>query len=139
MPTMSAPAALASSALAPWANTATRLVLPVPAGSTDGAAHDLVGLLGVDAQLHGDVDRFVELGGGAVLDDASARRRSRIQLGAVDLALQRGLLSSSAMFRPFHRDAHRRAEPAMVFTAASMSAAVRSFILVLAISSSWAR
>src|SRR5574343_629238 len=34
MPTMSAPAALASSALAPWANTATRAVLPVPLGST---------------------------------------------------------------------------------------------------------
>eukprot|EP01139_Manchomonas_bermudensis_P006306 Amastigsp_a176903_12.p4 type:complete len:181 gc:universal Amastigsp_a176903_12:921-379(-) len=34
MPTMSAPAALASSALAPCANTATRLVLPVPLGST---------------------------------------------------------------------------------------------------------
>mmetsp|Transcript_23362 Transcript_23362/g.55502 ORF Transcript_23362/g.55502 Transcript_23362/m.55502 type:complete len:278 (+) Transcript_23362:10383-11216(+) len=34
MPTTSAPAALASSALAPWANTATRLVLPVPLGIT---------------------------------------------------------------------------------------------------------
>src|SRR5690606_36052423 len=33
-PTTSAPAALASSALAPCANTATRLVLPVPLGST---------------------------------------------------------------------------------------------------------
>src|SRR6476620_10871560 len=34
MPTTSAPAALASSALAPWANTATRVVLPVPLGNT---------------------------------------------------------------------------------------------------------
>ena len=34
IPTMSAPAALASSALAPWAKTATRTVLPVPAGRT---------------------------------------------------------------------------------------------------------
>ncbi len=33
-PTISAPAALASSALTPWANTATRTVLPVPLGST---------------------------------------------------------------------------------------------------------
>src|SRR5665811_841036 len=33
-PTMSAPAAFASSALAPCANTATRTVLPVPLGST---------------------------------------------------------------------------------------------------------
>ena len=34
IPTISAPAALASSALAPCANTATRTVLPVPAGRT---------------------------------------------------------------------------------------------------------
>src|SRR6218665_2249737 len=34
MPTTSAPAARASSALAPWAKTATRLVLPVPLGIT---------------------------------------------------------------------------------------------------------
>src|SRR5690606_37616704 len=33
-PTISAPASLAASALSPWANTATRTVLPVPAGST---------------------------------------------------------------------------------------------------------
>src|SRR3546814_10635258 len=34
MPTASAPAALASSALAPCANTATRTDLPLPCGST---------------------------------------------------------------------------------------------------------
>ncbi len=34
MPTASAPAALASSALAPWANTATRTLLPEPCGRT---------------------------------------------------------------------------------------------------------
>src|SRR5450830_60867 len=34
IPTMSAPAALAASAFSPDANTATRTVLPVPAGST---------------------------------------------------------------------------------------------------------
>src|SRR5690606_16853802 len=33
MPTLSAPAASAASALAPWVNTATRTVLPVPWGS----------------------------------------------------------------------------------------------------------
>ncbi len=33
-PTMSAPAFFAFSALAPWVNTATRTVLPVPRGST---------------------------------------------------------------------------------------------------------
>ena len=50
----------------PWANTATRLVLPVPLGITHGATHHLVRLLGIDAQLHGHVDRFVELGGGGI-------------------------------------------------------------------------
>ena len=34
MPTSSAPAALACSALSPWAKTATRTDLPVPAGNT---------------------------------------------------------------------------------------------------------
>ena len=34
MPTNSAPAAFAACALSPWANTATRTFLPVPAGST---------------------------------------------------------------------------------------------------------
>ena len=33
-PTISAPASLAASAFAPWANTATRTVLPVPLGNT---------------------------------------------------------------------------------------------------------
>jgi hypothetical protein len=54
-------------------------------GHHDGAAHDLVGLLGVDAELHRDVDRFVELGGGAFLDQRQ-RVVERVQLGAVDLA-----------------------------------------------------
>ena len=49
IPTTSAPAALASSALAPWANTATRVVLPGAVGQHHGATHHLVGLLGVDA------------------------------------------------------------------------------------------
>src|SRR5438034_11162165 len=34
MPTMSAPASFAAFALSPWANTAIRIFLPVPAGST---------------------------------------------------------------------------------------------------------
>jgi len=56
-------------------------------GQHDRAAHHLVGLLGVDAELHGDVDRLVELGSGAVLDDGQ-RISQGVQLVAVDLALQ---------------------------------------------------
>jgi hypothetical protein len=48
-------------------------------GHHDGAAHHLVGLLGVDAQLHGHVDGFIELGGGAVLDERQ-RVVERVQL-----------------------------------------------------------
>jgi hypothetical protein len=51
----------------------------------DRAANDLVGLLGVDAELDGDVDRLVELGGRALLDERE-RVVERIELGAVDLA-----------------------------------------------------
>ena len=55
-PTMSAPAALASSALAPRANTATRTVLPVPFGRLTDAADHLVGVARVDAEVHRDFD-----------------------------------------------------------------------------------
>ncbi|VDO17388.1 unnamed protein product [Brugia timori] len=60
-------------------------------GQHDGATHDLVRLLRVDAELHGHVDRFVELGGGGFLDDGD-RVSQRVQLGAVDLAFERLLL-----------------------------------------------
>jgi hypothetical protein len=62
--------------------------LPVPAGKHDGAAHQLVGFLGIDAEVHGDVDGFVELGGGAFLDQAQ-RLGNGIGLVAVDLGTQR--------------------------------------------------
>ena len=41
------------------------------------AAHHLVGVLGIDAEVHRDLDRLVELRLGARLDDASPPRRSR--------------------------------------------------------------
>jgi hypothetical protein len=50
----------------------------------DRAAHQLVGLLGIDAQIDGNVDRLVELGGRAFLDQAQ-RIADRIGLVAVDL------------------------------------------------------
>ena len=36
----------------------------------DGAAHHLVGFTGIDAQVHGQIDGLVELGGGRFLDQA---------------------------------------------------------------------
>jgi hypothetical protein len=56
-PTMSAPAAVASSALAPRANTATRTVRPVPFGRLHHAADHLVGVARIDAEVHRDLDR----------------------------------------------------------------------------------
>ena len=54
-------------------------------GQHDGAAHDLVGLLRVDAELHGHVDRFIELRGGAFLHERQCGI-DRVQLGRLDLA-----------------------------------------------------
>jgi len=54
----------------------------------DRTADHLVGLLRVDAELHGDVDRLVELGAGAFLDQRE-RGLDRIQLARVDLGADR--------------------------------------------------
>ena len=62
-PTMSAPAAVAFSALSPWAKTATRTVLPMPCGKRDRAADVLVALARVDPEVRRDLDRLVELRG----------------------------------------------------------------------------
>ena len=54
-------------------------------GQHDGAAHDLVRLLRVDAQLHRHVDGFIELGDGEILDERD-RVVEAVQLQRVDLA-----------------------------------------------------
>src|SRR5690606_23285812 len=106
----------------------------------DRAPDDLVRLAGIHAELDGDVDRLVELRLGALLHEAQ-RIAERIQLLAIDLLADRlhalghpGHDQTPSTFRPM-----LRAEPTSVRTAASMSAAVRSGILVFAISSSCAR
>jgi uncharacterized UPF0146 family protein len=59
----------------------------------------LVGLLGIDAEIDGHVDRLVELGGGAFLDQAQ-RIAERIGLVAVDLGQYRlNALGCFAMIR----------------------------------------
>ena len=109
-------------------------------GQHDSATHDLVGFLGIDAELHGHVDGLIELGVGEFFDDAQGIGQ-RVQLVAVDLACRRlfDFWSAWSFTTPSTVTPIERAEPAMVRTAASRSAAVMSFILVLAISSSWAR
>ena len=44
-----------------------RTSLPVPDGQGDGAAHHLVGLAGIDAEAHRQLDGLVELGRGQAL------------------------------------------------------------------------
>src|SRR5690606_21648938 len=102
--------------------------------------HQLVGFTRIDTQVDRDVDGLVELGGRTTLHEVE-RLRNGIDAVTVDLGAQRlnafGKLCHDQ--RPSTVMPMLRAEPAMVRTAASMSAAVRSFILVVAISSTWAR
>src|SRR5262249_12284035 len=116
-------------------------------GHHHSAADDLVGLLGVDAELDGDVDRLVELRRRALLDDRE-RVVDGVELGAVDLALGRllalgqlGLPVVGGHGQPIPSTVMpiERAVPATVRTAASRSAPVRSRCLALAISSTWPR
>ena len=105
-------------------------------GQHDRTTDDLVRLACIDAEVHSDIDRLVELGGGALLDQTQGVG-DRIGLVAVNLGAQR--LNSLGQLRHDYRPSTvmpmLRAEPAMVRTAASISEAVRSGILVLAISS----
>jgi hypothetical protein len=87
---MSAPAALGFISLCALGKHSHTLGLAGAVRQNDSATNHLVRLLGVDAKLHGHVDRFVELGGGAFLDDAQGISQW-IQLVAVDLA-RKGLL-----------------------------------------------
>ena len=132
MPTMSAPAARGFFGLGALREHGDALGLAGAVGHHDGAANDLVGLLRVDAELHGDVDRLVELGGRAFLDERE-RVVERVQLGAVDLACER-LLALGQLGHdqtPSTVMPIERAVPAMVRTAASRSAPVRSLHLDL--------
>jgi hypothetical protein len=96
----------------------------------------LVRLLGIHAQLHGHVDGFIELGGCSFLHQRHGVSES-VQLVGINLALESFcFLVNLAIYTPSTITPIERAEPAMVRTAASTSAAFMSFSLVLAISSS---
>src|SRR5690606_38927479 len=105
-------------------------------GQYDRATHELVGFLGIDAQLYCNVDRLIELGRGSFLDQLQ-RFGSGIQLVAIDLGGDggRALGQFSHAYTPSTVMPMLRAVPATVRTAASKSAAVKSGSLVFAISS----
>src|SRR5258708_1144545 len=105
----------------------------------DRPAHGLVGFLRVDAELDRHIDGLIELRDRRLLDDLQ-----RIEHGVIPVVLTHlrpGLfpLRELAHFTPSTVTPIERALPAIVRTAASRSAAVRSGILALAISSAWAR
>src|SRR5438105_2373938 len=113
-------------------------LLPGAVGEAHGAAHHLVGVLGIDPEAHRDIDRLVEFG---------VRRRFHlvhglargVQLaglerrdgGAIVLAVRAHQSTTSSPME--------RAVPATIFIAASMSVAFRSGSLISAIFLSWAR
>src|SRR5690606_5402523 len=109
-------------------------------GQDDRTTHELIGFFGVDAQLHGHVDGLIELGGGGFLDQRQGFGH-RVELGAIDLGGNggRALAQLGHAYTPSTVMPMLRALPAIVRTAASRSEAVRSGVLVLAISSAWAR
>src|SRR5690606_12082466 len=110
-------------------------------GQHDRTAHELVGFFRVDPQLHGHVDGFVELGSGGVLDQGQGFSH-RVEPGAIDLGGDGG--RALAQFchdytTPSTSRPMLLVLPAMVRTAPSRAAAVRSGCLAVAISSAWAR
>src|SRR5471030_212323 len=102
----------------------------------DGTANDLIRLLRIHAQLYRHVDRFIELGGSQFFDQSDCVVEC-VGLGAINFGFDN--FSAFGQFchdyRPSTVMPIERAEPAMVRTAASRSAAVRSGVFNLAISS----
>ena len=90
-PTMSAPAARASSAAAPVANTATRTSLPVPDGRATVPRTIWSALRGSTPRRNGDVDVLVELGGRHLLDEAE-RLGGGVEAVAIELLRRVGEL-----------------------------------------------
>src|SRR5450755_217857 len=124
-------------------------ILPSARRKDDRATNGLVRLLGVDAKVDRHVDRLVKLGGRGFLDQLQ-RLIDRVRLDLVDLAAHGLHPLGKARYVPVLSVSHDhftpstvmpmlRALPAMVRTAASRSAAVRSGVFILAISSAWAR
>src|SRR5690606_18475878 len=98
-------------------------------------ANQLVGFLGIDAQLHGHIDGLIELGCRRFLDQGQGFG-NRVKLVAINLGGNggRALAQLGHVYTPSTVMPMLRAVPAIVRTAASRSAAVRSGSLVLAIS-----
>jgi hypothetical protein len=104
-------------------------------GQADHAAHHLVGVAGIDAEIHCDLDRLVEFRLGPILDHLH-RLFERIKVFAIN--------ALACFGRPFSKICHgaysrtsmpiERAEPSIIFMAASIVEQFKSFIFFSAIS-----
>src|SRR5258705_114219 len=105
----------------------------------DRSAHRLIGFLRVDAEIDRHVDGLVEFRDRRLLDDLQGIEQRVIPVVLAQLRPGLFPFREFAHFTPSTVTPIERALPAIVRTAASRSAAVRSGILALAISSAWAR
>src|SRR5256885_10537005 len=103
------------------------------------SAHRLIGFLRVDAEIDRHVDGLVELRDRRLLDDLQGIEQGVVLVVLAQLRPGLHAFRELAHFTPSTVTPIERALPAIVRTAASRSAAVRSGILALAISSAWAR
>src|SRR5262245_47947975 len=104
-------------------------------GQNHRTAHRLLALLRVDAEVHRHVHRLVELGGRGFLHQLHRVER-RVRLVVADLADERlPALGNVRHYMPSTITPIERALPATMRIAASRSAAFRSGIFTLAISS----
>ena len=99
----------------------------MPFGQVDDAAHHLVGVLGVDAEIHRDLDGLVELRLGALLDELD-RLGERIELDPVDslARLAHAFPVHVPSLYPTTSRPIERAEPSIILIAASTDAQLRS-------------
>src|SRR5699024_9695150 len=104
-------------------------------GQVDGATHHLIGLAGIHAQTHGDLDGGVELRRCGLLGQTHGVQRC-VEAAVLDLggAVPVCLATDCHCRQPSTVMPMERAVPATTFAAASTSFAFRSGILVSAIS-----
>jgi len=99
----------------------------------DDAANHLVGVTRVNAEVHGDLDGFVELGDGPFLDHCDGVRQGDEPRRIDTFADLLHALCELCHDQPTTSRPMERAEPSTIAIAPSTSAALRSFILPSAI------
>src|SRR6266511_1730225 len=112
--------------------------LPRPVRQGDRATHNLVRMLGIDAQTDRHVHRLVELRERRAFDLLDGRGW-RVQLLRLECGGRRAVLLAVRAHQPSTVRPMERAVSAIMLIAPSRSVAFRSCILISAIFLSWAR